>query len=46
MSATGAFATIILERVLDVEQMVKGEDVFFSATGVADGDVLEIRFNV
>jgi len=30
-----------LERVLGVEQMVNGEDVFFSATGVTDGDVLQ-----
>jgi fructose-1,6-bisphosphatase II len=30
-----------LERVLGVDDMVKGEDVFFSATGVTDGDVLQ-----
>ena len=30
-----------LERVLDCDALVAGEDVFFSATGVTDGDVLE-----
>jgi len=30
-----------LDRVLDVDELVKGEDVFFSATGVTDGDVLQ-----
>jgi fructose-1,6-bisphosphatase II len=30
-----------LEKVLDVNELVKGEDVFFSATGVTDGDVLQ-----
>jgi fructose-1,6-bisphosphatase II len=30
-----------LDRVLDCEALVAGEDVFFSATGVTDGDVLE-----
>jgi len=30
-----------LEQVLTVAELVKGEDVFFSATGVTDGDVLE-----
>ena len=30
-----------LERVLRAEDLVKGEDVFFSATGVTDGDVLQ-----
>jgi fructose-1,6-bisphosphatase II len=30
-----------LERVLDCDDLVKGDDVFFSATGVTDGDVLE-----
>jgi fructose-1,6-bisphosphatase II len=30
-----------LERVLGVDDLVKGEDVFFSATGVTDGDVLQ-----
>jgi fructose-1,6-bisphosphatase II len=30
-----------LERVLGVEDLVKGEDVFFSATGVTDGDLLQ-----
>ena len=30
-----------LERVLDCDALVKGDDVFFSATGVTDGDVLE-----
>ena len=30
-----------LERVLDRDDLVSGEDVFFSATGVTDGDVLQ-----
>ena len=30
-----------LERVLDSDALVAGEDVFFSATGVTDGDMLE-----
>jgi fructose-1,6-bisphosphatase II len=30
-----------LDRVLMAEDLVRGEDVFFSATGVTDGDVLE-----
>jgi fructose-1,6-bisphosphatase II len=30
-----------LERVLDADDLVAGEDVFFSATGVTDGDVLQ-----
>jgi fructose-1,6-bisphosphatase II len=30
-----------LDRVLDCDHLVAGEDVFFSATGVTDGDVLE-----
>ena len=30
-----------VERVLNVEELVAGDDVFFSATGVTDGDVLE-----
>jgi fructose-1,6-bisphosphatase II len=30
-----------LERVLSCAQLVAGEDVFFSATGVTDGDVLQ-----
>ena len=30
-----------LSRVLTAEDLVQGEDVFFSATGVTDGDVLE-----
>jgi fructose-1,6-bisphosphatase II len=30
-----------IERVLDCEDLVKGENVFFSATGVTDGDVLQ-----
>ncbi len=30
-----------LDRVLDCDDLVKGDDVFFSATGVTDGDVLE-----
>jgi fructose-1,6-bisphosphatase II len=35
-----------LERVLAVEDLVQGQDVFFSATGVTDGDVLEgVRYH-
>jgi fructose-1,6-bisphosphatase II len=30
-----------LERILKVDDLVAGNDVFFSATGVTDGDVLE-----
>jgi fructose-1,6-bisphosphatase II len=30
-----------LEKVLDRDDLVSGDDVFFSATGVTDGDVLE-----
>jgi fructose-1,6-bisphosphatase II len=30
-----------LDRVLNCDDLVKGDDVFFSATGVTDGDVLE-----
>ncbi len=30
-----------LERVLSADDLVAGEDVFFSATGVTDGDVLQ-----
>jgi fructose-1,6-bisphosphatase II len=30
-----------LDRVLDVDDLVAGEDCFFSATGVTDGDVLQ-----
>ncbi len=30
-----------LERVLDHDDLVSGQDVFFSATGVTDGDVLQ-----
>jgi len=30
-----------LERVLDRDDLVSGEDVFFSATGITDGDVLQ-----
>jgi fructose-1,6-bisphosphatase II len=30
-----------LDRVLDCNDLVSGEDVFFSATGVTDGDVLQ-----
>ncbi len=30
-----------LERVLDRDDLVGGDDVFFSATGVTDGDVLQ-----
>jgi fructose-1,6-bisphosphatase II len=30
-----------LERVLNADDLVAGEDVFFSATGVTDGDVLQ-----
>ena len=30
-----------LERVLTRDELVSGEDVFFSATGITDGDVLQ-----
>jgi fructose-1,6-bisphosphatase II len=30
-----------LEQVLGVDDLVKGQDVFFSATGVTDGDLLQ-----
>ena len=30
-----------LDRVLSCDDLVAGEDVFFSATGVTDGDVLQ-----
>jgi fructose-1,6-bisphosphatase II len=30
-----------LQKILTVEDLVKGDDVFFSATGVTDGDVLQ-----
>ncbi len=30
-----------LDRVLDTDALVAGDDVFFSATGVTDGDVLQ-----
>ena len=30
-----------LDRLLRVDDLVAGDDVFFSATGVTDGDVLE-----
>ena len=30
-----------LDKVLSAEDLVRGEDVFFSATGVTDGDVLQ-----
>jgi fructose-1,6-bisphosphatase II len=30
-----------LDRVLDVDDLVTGEDVFFAGTGVTDGDLLE-----
>jgi fructose-1,6-bisphosphatase II len=30
-----------LKRVLTVDDLVSGDDVFFSATGVTDGDVLQ-----
>jgi fructose-1,6-bisphosphatase II len=30
-----------LDRVLDCDDLVAGEDVFFSATGITDGDVLQ-----
>jgi fructose-1,6-bisphosphatase II len=30
-----------LDRVLDCDALVSGQDVFFSATGVTDGDVLQ-----
>ena len=35
-----------LDRVLDQDDLVSGDDVFFSATGVTDGDVLQgVRYH-
>src|SRR5271163_2193901 len=34
-------AGYVLERVLTRDDLVAGEDVFFSATGITDGDVLQ-----
>ena len=35
-----------LEEILDQDRLVAGEDAFFAATGVTDGDVLEgVRFD-
>ncbi len=39
--AAAAEAGRDLERVLTHDDLVRGEDVFFSATGVTDGDVLQ-----
>jgi fructose-1,6-bisphosphatase II len=30
-----------LDEILDVDRLVRGEDVFFAATGITDGDVLD-----
>ena len=30
-----------LDEVLDVDRLVSGDDVFFAATGVTDGDLLQ-----
>ncbi|MGH2860528.1 MAG: fructose-bisphosphatase class II, partial [Solirubrobacteraceae bacterium] len=36
-----------LERVLSRDELVSGDDVFFSATGVTDGDVLQgVRYHL
>ncbi len=32
-----------LDRVLDADDLVAGDDVFFAATGVTDGDLLQRR---
>src|SRR5690606_11371555 len=35
-----------LSEVLDVDRLVSGENVFFAATGVTDGDVLQgVHYN-
>jgi fructose-1,6-bisphosphatase II len=34
-------AGLSLDEVLDVDRLVAGNDVFFAATGVTDGDVLD-----
>jgi fructose-1,6-bisphosphatase II len=35
-----------LEEVLDVNRLVTGQDVFFAATGVTDGDLLQgVRYH-
>jgi fructose-1,6-bisphosphatase II len=39
--AAAAAAGYDLDRVLDSDDLVAGDDVFFSATGITDGDVLE-----
>ena len=39
--AAAADAGYDLDRVLTHDDLVRGEDVFFSATGVTDGDVLQ-----
>ena len=39
--AQGQAAGLDFERVLTTEDLVAGEDVFFAASGVTDGDVLQ-----
>ena len=35
-----------LDRILDVDRLVSGKDVFFAATGVTDGDLLQgVRYS-
>jgi fructose-1,6-bisphosphatase II len=35
-----------LDRVLSIDDLVRGEDVFFAATGVTDGELLRgVRFD-
>jgi fructose-1,6-bisphosphatase II len=40
-SAAAVDAGYDLDRVLTHDDLVRGQDVFFSATGVTDGDVLQ-----
>ena len=35
-----------LDEILDVDRLVSGQDVFFAATGVTDGDVLRCALRV
>ena len=45
-SAAALEAGYDLDRVLNRDDLVAGDDVFFSATGVTDGDVLQgVRYH-
>ena len=46
MSAAAVDAGYDLDRVLTQDELVKGDNCFFSATGVTDGDVLQgVRYD-